>query len=67
MAVNFQPKPGKPHIRLHKGVIGYYLWPIRKDISVVEDIFKAYCDRVTPGYYKTKGDAARALHYGSKK
>lgn len=63
MAVKFKPKPGKPHIVLHKGDFGFYIWPSKK--SEAEESVRYYCKRVTPGFYETPGDAARALHYGS--
>lgn len=72
MAVKFKPKPGKPHIKINEATEnspGIYLWPI---VSFLDDnnnligAAKEYCMKVNPGEYSTPGEAARALHYGSK-
>ena len=70
MAVQFKPKPGKPHIKINEATDnfpGVYLWPIVSfPDDNLRDAAKEYCMKVNPGKYKTKGEAARALHYGSK-
>lgn len=65
MAVQFKPKPGKPHIILYESPFNFYMWPIESDISDAEEMAMNYCRRVNPKFYKTAGEAARALHYGS--
>lgn len=76
MAVKFQPKPGKPHIRLMRiNTRNWILSPVthadkRKLTSVEKRLHSFaynYCIKVNPHYCKTKGEAARALHYGSTK
>ncbi len=69
MAVKFKPKPGKPHIKIinwrnGSGVFFLALSERTTDKTCYE--CWAYCYRVNPGGYRTPGEAARALHYGSK-
>lgn len=72
MAVQFQPKPGKPHFKiiLHQG--GFYFWPtidhgpLSFGHEKSSDEITAYCANTCFGCYKTPGEAARALHYGSE-
>lgn len=71
MAVKFQPKPGKPHIKIisSKEVDPcFYLWPsYYHAVNDLRNKARSYCIRVNPSEYKAKGEAARALHYGSEK
>lgn len=65
MAVQFKPKPGKPHIKIRKDCLGrIYLWPDSGDY-ITPDYAVRYCTQVNPLVYTTSGDAARALHYWS--
>lgn len=70
MAVQFTPKPGKPHIAVYKGNFSFYMWPREGNqwgLSDAAESVRAYCKRVNPAFYETQGEAARALHYGSEK
>ena len=74
MALNFTPKPGKPHIKIYMDNGVCYLWPFNLTdpiISVTNNPHDwsamSYCSKVNFGHYKTQGEAARALHYGSEK
>lgn len=63
MAVQFKPKPGKPHFKImslggRKHFLGW--------VGKYDDRADRYVRRVCQGDYKTKGEAARALHYGRK-
>lgn len=71
MALNFKPKPGKPHIRVRMIDFRFYLWIegyTDHEPSDKLELAIDYCCRVNPRpQYKTPGEAARALHYGSEK
>ena len=76
MAVKFKPKPGKPHIKLIRSsgpswTLSAVSHPFDRKLTQAEkrlhNIAYDYCVRVNPHYCKTKGEAARALHYGSEK
>ena len=74
MAVKFKRKTGKPHIKLTQSCgTSWILSPVShvfdRKLTVTEErlhqVAYDYCVRVTPYYFKSKGDAARALHYWS--
>lgn len=71
MALNFTPKPGKPHIKIissREVDPRFYIWPsYYQEEKDLRDKARSYCIRVNPSEYKTPGEAARALHYGSEK
>lgn len=73
MAVKFKPKPGKPHIKLRTvNNKSWILNPATDACITNKEIYLHrlaydYCVRVNPYYGETKGEAARALHYGSEK
>lgn len=71
MAVKFQPKAGKPHIVLRQIDFAFYLWIdgyTSHEPSGNLELAIDYCCKVNPmPHYKTPGEAARALHYGSEK
>lgn len=67
MALNFQPKPGKPHIKIRVTYCICYLWPHYIGNNLGAHEVQMYRLRVNPGSYRTPGEAARALHYGSEK
>lgn len=74
MAVQFTPKPGKPHIKLD-GIDDTWILTAfttsfpRKRLTgmnlMMHSTACGYCAKHNPGFYKTPGEAARALHYGS--
>lgn len=66
MSVKFKPKPGKPHIRIRLVDPFFYLWASNCLNGNLREKAIDYCDRVNPYKYDTPGEAARALHYGSK-
>lgn len=66
MAVQFKPKAGKPHIKIMLYFNGYALGRTNLGTKLDEKSL-AYVSRVNPKSYKTPGEAARALHYGSAK
>jgi hypothetical protein len=72
MPVEFKPKAAKPHIKIYTGKPASFLWVYRGDdfaktpASSSEVSAMNYCSRVNRGNFRTPGEAARALHYGSK-
>lgn len=76
MAVKFKRKTGKPHIRLTRSSgTSWILSPVshafdRKltaEEKRLHNLAYDYCVRVNPHDCKSKGEAARELHYGSEK
>ncbi len=60
--VNFAPKPDKTHITIDtfSKTPRFYMYAKCENYFVNRDAFD-YCMKVNPDYYKTPGEAARAL------
>lgn len=65
MAVQFKPKPWKPHIKLFEECNKHFLWVEPYLSSELRQKAIKYCKAVNPDVYSSAGNAARALHYGS--
>lgn len=64
MAVQFKPKPGKPHIKIFEECNRHFLWVAFYLPSDLRQKATQYCNAVNPDVYLSAGEAARALHYG---